>query len=290
MEFSTVIMQAFVSGFLNGGIYALVAIGLTLIWGVMNIVNFAHGSMMMLGMYISYWLFAIMGIDPYLSLLFSIPCLYFFGVVVQKYLVAPVLGRQPFIQVVLTLGLMLVLENMVTIIFSPDYRSVTVSYGFTTFDIFGVRLHLTRLIACVAAIMFTLSLYLFLKKTDLGKAIRAASQQKEGAMLAGVDVAKINRIAFGIGAASVGAAGSLIIPFLYAEPHVGLVYVIIAFVIVVMGGFGNFVGALIAGLVIGVAESLGGIFMPGSTKHVITFGLFILVLLFKPTGLLGTKA
>ena len=289
MGIGTIIAQAIVTGLLNGGIYALVAIGLTLIWGVMNIVNFAHGSMMMLGMYISFWLFTLLGVDPYVSLLISVPSLYLIGVVIQKYLIAPVLDAQPFIQVVLTLGVMLVIENIVTIVFSPDFRAVTVSYGTTTFDIFGVRVHLTRFLACLAAVILTLGLYYFLKKTDLGKAIRAASQQKEAAMLVGIDVAKINKIAFGIGAASVGAAGSLIIPFLYAEPHVGLVYVIIAFVIVVMGGFGNFVGAMIAGLIIGVAESLGGLFMPGSTKHVITFGLFILVLLFKPSGLLGAK-
>jgi branched-chain amino acid transport system permease protein len=283
------IVQAIVTGLLNGGIYALVAIGLTLIWGVMNIVNFAHGSMMMLGMYISFWLFTLIGIDPYLSLLISVPALYLIGILIQKHLIAPVLQSQPFIQVVLTLGVMLVIENVVTIIFSPDFRAIKVSYGTTSFDFFGIRLHLTRSVACLAAVILTLTLYYFLKKTDLGKAIRAASQQKEAAMLVGINVARINKIAFGIGAASVGAAGSLIIPFLYAEPHVGLVYVITAFVIVVMGGFGNFVGALIAGLIIGVAESLGGLFMPGSTKHVIPFGLFIIILLFKPSGLLGAK-
>ena len=287
MGMTTVIFQALVSGILNGGIYALVAIGLTFIWGVMNIVNFAHGSMMMLGMYISFWLFTLLGIDPYLSLLFSIPTLFFFGMATEKYLVQPVLEGQPFIQVVLTMGLMLLLENLATIFFTPDYRAVTVSYGSSTFAIGGIRVHVPRLLATIAALLITGILYVFLKKTDLGKAIRAASQQKEGAMLVGIDVRYVYAVAFGIGTASVGAAGSLVIPFFYAEPHVGLVFLTIAFVIVVMGGFGNFIGALISGFIIGIIESLGGIFMPGSTKHVITFGVFILLLLFKPLGLLG---
>jgi len=284
---TTVIFQALVSGILNGGIYALVAIGLTFIWGVMNIVNFAHGSMMMLGMYISFWLFTLLGIDPYLSLLFSIPTLFFFGMATEKYLVQPVLAGQPFIQVVLTMGLMLLLENLATIFFTPDYRAITVSYGSSTFAIAGVRVHVPRLLATIAALLISGILYVFLKKTDLGKAIRAASQQKEGAMLVGIDVRHVYAVAFGIGTASVGAAGSLVLPFFYAEPHVGLVFLTIAFVIVVMGGFGNFIGALISGFIIGIIESLGGIFMPGSTKHVITFGVFILLLLFKPLGLLG---
>jgi branched-chain amino acid transport system permease protein len=287
MDATTVFLQALVSGILNGGIYALVAIGLTFIWGVMNIVNFAHGSMMMLGMYISFWLFTLLGVDPYLSLLFSIPLLFFFGVLTEKFLIEPVLDSQPFIQVVLTMGLMLLLENLATIFFSPDYRAVTVSYGSSTFAIGGIRVHVPRLMATIAALLITGLLYIFLKKTDLGKAIRAASQQKEGAMLVGIDVKYVYAIAFGIGTASVGAAGSLVIPFFYAEPHVGLVFVTIAFVIVVMGGFGNFVGALISGFIIGIIESLGAIFMPGSTKHVITFGVFILLLLFRPLGLLG---
>jgi branched-chain amino acid transport system permease protein len=287
MSMTTVIFQALVSGILNGGIYALVAIGLTFIWGVMNIVNFAHGSMMMLGMYISFWLFTLLGIDPYLSLLFSIPTLFFFGMATEKYLVQPVLAGQPFIQVVLTMGLMLLLENLATIFFTPDYRAITVSYGSSTFAIAGVRVHVPRLLATIAALLISGILYVFLKKTDLGKAIRAASQQKEGAMLVGIDVRHVYAVAFGIGTASVGAAGSLVLPFFYAEPHVGLVFLTIAFVIVVMGGFGNFIGALISGFIIGIIESLGGIFMPGSTKHVITFGVFILLLLFKPLGLLG---
>jgi len=286
MDTTTVILQALVSGILNGGIYALVAIGLTLIWGVMNIVNFAHGSMMMLGMYISYWLFTLLGVDPYLSLLFSIPVLFLFGLVTEKLLIEPVLDGQPFIQVVLTLGLMLLVENLITIFFSPDYKAVTVSYASSTFGIGGIRVHIPRLLASIAATVITGLLYMFLKKTDLGKAIRAASQQKDGALLVGIDVKRIYMISFGIGAASVGAAGSLVIPFFYAEPHVGLVFVIVAFVIVVMGGFGNFVGALISGFIIGIAESMGAIFMPGSTKQVIIFGLFILLLLFKPSGLL----
>jgi len=205
----------------------------------------------------------------------------------EKYLVQPVLAGQPFIQVVLTMGLMLLLENLATIFFTPDYRAITVSYGSSTFAIAGVRVHVPRLLATIAALLISGILYVFLKKTDLGKAIRAASQQKEGAMLVGIDVRHVYAVAFGIGTASVGAAGSLVLPFFYAEPHVGLVFLTIAFVIVVMGGFGNFIGALISGFIIGIIESLGGIFMPGSTKHVITFGVFILLLLFKPLGLLG---
>lgn len=287
MDTTAVFFQALVSGILNGGIYGLVAIGLTFIWGVMNIINFAHGSMLMIGMYVTFWLFTLLGIDPYLSLLASIPLLFFFGVATEKVLIEPVLKSDPFIQVVLTMGLMLLLENLATVFFTPDFRAVKLSYGSVTFGIGGVRVHVTRLFAMIAALIITAILYVFLRKTDLGKAIRAASQQKEGAMLVGIDVKYVYAIAFGIGTASVGAAGSLLIPFFYAEPHVGLVFITVAFVIVVMGGFGNFIGALICGFIIGIVESMGGIFMPGSTKHVITFAAFILVLLFKPLGLMG---
>ena len=286
---ATVLSQALVSGLLFGGVFALAAVGLTLIFGVLKIINFAHGEFVMLGMYLSYFANSLFGIDPFLSLFLLFPVFFLGGALIQRYLIERVLGGREEIQILLTLGLLLFLQSLALTLWSPDSRTVAVSYVSSVFQLGPAYVSLPKLGAFVAALVISLGLYAFLKKTELGRAIRAASDSREGALLVGIDVRRIYCIAFGIGAACAGAAGAIITPFYFTSPYVGGVFLITSFVIVVLGSMGNFIGALIGGLIIGVAEAMGEVFMPGSMKQVVTFVIFILVLLFRPEGLFGRR-
>jgi branched-chain amino acid transport system permease protein len=282
-------LQALVSGFLIGGVYSLIAVGLTLIFGVLNIINFAHGSLLMLGMYLSYWLLTIYGIDPYLSILFTIPILFVIGLFIQKIVINPVIRSPHLNQLLLTLGLLLFIENLALFLWGPDYRMVQVSYSAATYYVGSLMISIPRLIACLIAFILTGVLFIFLKKTDTGKAIRAASQDREGALVVGINFSRIYVIAFGIGAACAGAAGSIIVPFFYVSPHVGWVFVLSAFIIVVLGGMGSFIGALLGGIIIGMFETLAALYISSSLKQVVSLGIFILILLIKPSGLFGRR-
>jgi branched-chain amino acid transport system permease protein len=284
MEFR-LLLQAIVSGLLTGGVYALIGVGLNLIFGVMKIINFSHGSLMMLGMYSTYWLFTFFKIDPYASLAITIPLLFLIGAIIQKMLIHPIMEYPENNQLVLTMGVMLFLENLALFLWGPDFRTVKVSYIGTVISLFDVRINLLRLIAFSGGLLLALVLYIFLKKTDMGKAIRASSEEREGASVVGISVKRINLISFGIGTACVGAAGTLITPFFYVSPHVGHLFLLTAFMVVVLGGMGSFVGAIMGGLLIGLTESLGAVFLPGSIGQIIPFSLFVIILLFKPTGL-----
>jgi len=283
------VFQSIINGLLTGGIYSLMAIGLSLIFGVMKIVNFAHGAFMMLGMYFSYWLFTLFGIDPYLSLIFSIPFFMLFGIIIQKLLINRILSAPHSAQLLLTTGIMLFLENTALFIWSPDFRAVKVGYMGSSLSIGGLIISIPQFIAFLGATFITLMLFTFLKKSYLGKAIRATSIEKEGAMYVGISINRIYLITFGIATSCVGAAGSMMSPFFYISPHVGSVFLITAFVVVVLGGMGNLFGALISGLIIGVAESIGALFMPGSLRQVIPYLIFILILMYKPEGLFGKR-
>ncbi len=286
---STVLFQALVSGILFGGVFALAAIGLTLIFGVLNIVNFAHGEFVMLGMYMAYFAFKLLGLDPILCLVLTLPVFFLIGIAIQRYLVDRVVTARHEMQILLTLGLLLFLQNFALTVWSPDSRTVAVSYVTSVFQIGTAYVSLPRLAAFIAAIVISLGLYFFLKRTELGRAIRAASDSREGALLVGIDVRRIYCIAFGIGTACAAAAGSIITPFYFTSPTAGGIFTLTSFVVVVLGSLGNFVGALVGGLIIGVAEAMGEVFMPGSMKQVVTFVIFILVLLFKPEGLFGGR-
>ena len=274
---------------LMGGVYALIAIGLTLIFGVLEIVNFAHGEFVMLGMYFSYFLFTLLGIDPYLSIFITIPLLFFLGISTYKFLIEKVMGARLHIQILLTLGLMLFLQNLALFIWTSDYRSVKLGYSTTVYNLQGLMVSFPRFVACLVALSIAAILYIFLKKTDIGMAIRACTVEKEGAALVGINVKRIYLVAFGIGIVCAGVAGSTLLPFFYVSPTVGSIFVLTAFVIVVLGGMGNFAGALLGGLIIGVAESMGEVFLPGSLKQVVSFTIFILILFFKPMGLMGGR-
>jgi branched-chain amino acid transport system permease protein len=288
MESIQLALQALVSGILIGGVYGLLAIGLTLVFGVIKVINFAQCSFMMLGMYITFWCFKLLGINPYLSLLVCIPALFLLGYIIEHYLINRILDVIPEMQLLLTFGLLLVIENSANFFWGIRSRTVEVDIPAPSIAVGPINVPFLRLISFVAAFILAISLYIMLKKTDLGKAVRAAADDRSSAELMGIDVKKIYNVAFGISCACAGAAGSLIIPFFHVNPYVGEVFLLTIFIVVVLGGLGSFFGALVGGIVIGIAESFGITFIPGGTTgHIIPFILFIMVVLFRPTGIFG---
>ncbi len=281
-------LQALVSGILMGGVLALISIGLTLIWGVLKIINFAHGEFLMIGMYLVYFLVAKMGWDPYLTLIVSIPALFLIGVVIFELTIRPILKYPAINQIMLTVGLSLVLQNLALIFFKADVLFAQTRYN-TALTIGSVVVTSGKLIAFIGSILATFILYWLLQNTDTGRGIRAAAQDGDAATLMGIDVSWAYLLAFGIGSACLGVAASLMIPFYYVSPTVGEFFGLIAFVIVVLGGMGNFLGALAGGLIIGVTESVGAAALPGSLSRVLVFAVFVLILLYRPLGLFGGK-
>ena len=281
--------QAVVSGLLLGGVYGLVASGLSLIFGVLRIINFAHGAVMMLAMYTSYWLFVLLGVDPYLSIVVTGPLFFALGVLMQRVIIDPNRAAAEHNQLLLTLGVALFLENLALVLWQGDFRTLRVWYSGASFMLGDVLVEVPRLIAAGGAVLVGLALWGFLRTTDAGKAIRALAEEPEGARLVGIDVARIRGVAFGIGSACAAVAGALITPFFYVAPDVGESFNIMAFVVVVLGGMGNFLGALAGGFIVGLAESLGAAFLPGSLKQLVVFGLFVIVLLLRPEGLFGAR-
>ena len=286
MELTTV-LQGLLTGLLMSGIYALVAIGLTLIFGVVRIVNFAQGEFVMLGMYGTYWLWKLGGVDPYASLLVTMPLLFLFGVLVQQFLFRPILHAPDLAQIFLTVGLSVVLMNAALFFFTADFRSVKTVYSEWTLRVGGITLLMPRVFAFAGALLLGGGLALFLLKTDVGKALRAVAQDREVCMLLGINPERMYRLAVGLGAALAGAAGGLIVPFFYVFPTVGVVFVLIAFVVVVLGTLGSIRGALMAALIVGVAESLGILFAGADLGLVVVFAILVATLVFKPSGLVG---
>jgi branched-chain amino acid transport system permease protein len=286
---ATLLAQSVVNGLLLGGLFALIAIGLTLIWGVMRIINFAHGEFLMVAMYVTFFLVDKGGLDPYLSALITVPVLFFVGAAIFRVSIQPVLKDPVMNQILLTLGLSLVLQNLALVLFEATPLFVQTPYTTITFKIGSVVVQLPKLIAFGGSILAALVLWWFLQYTDMGRSIRAASQNREAATLMGIDVQRTYLVAFGIGSACVGLAAPLMISFYYTSPTVGLFFGLIAFVVVVLGGMGNFLGALVGGLIIGLTETVGAAILPGSLSRVLTFAIFVLVLLFKPEGIFGRR-
>ena len=282
-------LQAIVNGILIGGVYSLMAVGLSLIFGVMRVINFAHGDMMVWGMFLSFWLFTTLGVDPYLSILATGTAVFLLGAAVQRGLVSRILSAPHEMQILLMMGVALVLENVALMTWGPDPRRVNVSYGLTTFWLGPIVFDLPRLVTFGMALLLGLLLYLFLSRTDLGRMIRAASDNQTGALLVGTDILKVFTLAFGIGAACVGAAGSLMTPLLPFTPSSGILFTLTSFNIVIIGGMGNLLGAFVGGLLVGVSESLGAVLLVPSLKEIVGFVLLVLILLFRPQGLLGGR-
>lgn len=282
-----IVIQLIINGLLLGGIYALISIGLTLIFGVLEIINFAHGEFLMLSMYASYWLFQLFGVDPYLSLLMVIPIFFLIGLAVQRIIIQPIIHAPPLNQIFVTVGLSLILQNVALLFWKADYRTVRTIYSTLCLKTGGLMISFPRLVAFVLALAIISILLIFLKRTYTGKAIRALAQERRAAMLMGINIYRTYQIAFGIGIACVGAAGAMLIPIYYAFPTVGALFVLIAFVVVILGGYNSLVGALIGGLIIGVVEAFSGFFLSPHLKEAIYFVIFILILLLRPTGLFG---
>jgi branched-chain amino acid transport system permease protein len=283
----TIIGQSLISGILMGGIYALVSIGLTLIFGVMNIINFAHGEFLMISMYLTFWAFHYFNFDPYLSIIVVAPSLFLFGILTQKLLIQRLVDAEHYTQIFVTVGLSIVMVNTVLFLWKADYRMIKTSYTMSVLHISGMVISYPRLISFLVAISITFLLFIFLKYTYLGKAIRATAQDNQGARLMGVNIRRVYLFTFGLGSAIVGVAGAVLSPIYYAFPTVGLHFVLISFVVVVLGGLGNVTGAFWGGLMIGVIESFSGFFISPDLKEAIYFLIFILVLILKPSGLFG---
>jgi branched-chain amino acid transport system permease protein len=285
---STILLAAAINGLLIGGIYTLVASGLTLIYGVLHIINFAHGSMLMLGMFGVYFLLMRWGVDPYLSLLIMVPAMFALGYVLYRGLIGRFSGGKDENILLITLGLSIIVENIALMIFKGDTRTITVSYSDHMIEVGPLLLSTPKIISFVAAMLLCGLLGLFIQRTDTGRAIRAVAKERLGARLVGIDVDRVFAVSYGIGLATLGAAACLLMPIFYVSPTTGHVFVIVAFTVVVLGGMGSFLGAVVGGLIVGLTESFGGLFLGESLGQIGISLIFILILLFRPQGLFGS--
>ncbi len=291
-----ILLPALLNGLLTGAVYALVALGLTLIYGVLHIINFAHGSLLMVGLYGVYFLYTLAHIDPYLALPVMVAAMFALGYALERGVIGWTIksrqhGRARDENVMLvTLGISIVLENAALYLWHADTRTIETPYAFSTIDLGVAIVPVAKAVAFAGAVIAAGLLWLLMARTDLGRAIRAVAKEPRGAQLMGIDVDHIYAMSFGIGAACLGAAACLLLPSIYVEPNVGHAFVLTAFTVVVLGGMGSFVGALLGGFVIGIAESLCGLYLGESLGQIGTFIIFIVVLMAKPTGILGRQA
>lgn len=289
LEFG-ILFPALLNGLTTGAVYALVALGLTLIYGVLHIINFAHGAALMMALYGVYFLKQSFGIDPYFALLPMVAVMFVAGYALQRGIVNRAAHGKDENILLVTLGLSIVLENLALLAFKSDTRTIETPYTLATVAIGPAMIAVTKLVAFAGALVASGLLLWLVRGTDLGRAIRAVAKEKHGARLVGIDVDHVYAMSFGIGLACLGAAACFLLPAYYVNPQVGNGFVLVAFTIVVLGGMGSFAGALLGGLLIGVVESLGGLWFGESLGQIGIFLLFIAVLLFRPQGLFGAKA
>jgi branched-chain amino acid transport system permease protein len=284
------IIQTLIYGLLIGGLYGIIGIGMTLIMGVLGVINLAHGQIMMIAMYIGWILWRHAGLDPYISIFIIIPSAFFLGQAISKYLLYPLVKKEsilPESQMLMTVGIGIVLVELVRAIFSSNYRSVSTVYTDSAIRIGEISLSVPLLIAFVISIILTVGIFILLKKTDLGRSIRAIAQNREAAILVGVSPRKIAVLTFGIGSALVGASGVLLLPIYYLYPDVGSIFTIKAFVITILGGLGSPIGAVAGGFVLGIAETFGATYLSMGYKDAVGLVIFLVVLIFLPKGLKG---
>ena len=285
-----ILIPAILNGLLTGAVYALVALGLTLIYGVLHIINFAHGALLSAAMFAAFFAYHQLGLDPYVAAFLLAPVFFAFGYALQRLVIGPASHGDDRNMLLVTLGIAIVVENALLYAFRADTRTIDVPYAFQTID-FGVAfLAVPRVIGFAAAFAVALLLWVIMSWTDVGKAIRAVAKEKLGAELVGIDVAHVYAMTFGLGTACVAVAACLLMPTYYVNPNVGDAFVLVAFTIVVLGGMGSVPGALIGGLIVGVVESLSGLFLGESLGQIGIFLIFIAVLLVRPNGLFGAKA
>jgi branched-chain amino acid transport system permease protein len=289
VDFS-ILFPSVLNGLTTGAVYALIALGLTLIYGVLHIINFAHGASLMVALYMVYLLKQKAGIDPYLALPLVVAAMFVLGYALQRFVVNRASHGKDENILLVTLGVSIVLENLALMFFKSDTRTIDTAYTLTTVPIGPAFIALPKLVAFAGALVTSAVLLYMVTRTDLGRAIRAVAKEKQGARLCGIDVDHVYAMSFGIGLACLGAAACFLLPAYYVNPQVGSGFVLVAFTIVVLGGMGSFAGALVGGLFIGVVESLGGLFLGESLGQIGIFVIFIAVLLLRPQGLFGSRA
>jgi branched-chain amino acid transport system permease protein len=289
------LIEDIINGILMGSIYGLTALGLTIIFGVLKVINFAHGSLLMVGMYVAYWVVLLSGLHPYLSLVLVIPVMYLFGYYLQDIVIKPIFKaeravREPITVIIVTTGVWYILDNLALLVFGPQYRSIQDNpLKGKMLEIGEMMISLPKLWGFCAALITATAIYYFFQKTRMGRAIRATSLDRDAASLMGINQYKIYNVAFGIGTATAGIAAVTLVPFYNVFPTVGVLFDIKGFIIVVLGGLGSIGGAILGGIIIGLIESVGPQFMTATWTEAIVYGLFLLVLFVKPSGLFGDK-
>lgn len=284
-----ILIPAILNGLLTGAIYALVALGLTLIYGVLHIINFAHGALLSAALFAAFFAFRLFGLDPYVAVFLLAPLFFVLGYSLQRFVIGPASHGNDRNMLLVTLGVAVVIENALLYAFRGDTRTIDVSYAFQTIDFGFTFLAVPRVVGFGAVFLVALALWLIMTFTDSGRAIRAVAKEKLGAELSGINVAHIYALTFGLGTACVAIAACLLIPTFYVNPTVGNAFVLVAFTIVVLGGMGSVLGALVGALLIGVVESLSGLFLGESLGQIGIFVIFIAVLLVRPSGLFGAR-
>lgn len=290
---ASILLSALLNGLTTGAVYALIALGLTLIYGVLHIINFAHGASLMMALYGVYALKERWGVDPYVALPFMVPAMFILGYGMQRLIINRASHGKDENILLVTLGLSIVMENLALLFFKSDTRTIDTAYTLSTVaigpEVAQVMVSVPKLVAFAGALVVSALLIVILQRTDLGRAIRAVAKEKQGARLMGIDVEHVYAMCFGLGLACLGAAACFLLPAYYVNPQVGNGFVLVAFTVVVLGGMGSFAGALLGGLLIGVVESFGGLFLGESLGQVGIFVIFIAVLLLRPQGLFGAK-
>jgi len=281
------VFQQLADALLIGLMYSLVAIGLTLIWGVMNIVNFAHGEFLMLGMFASFWLFTLCRIDPIFSIPICFVGMFIMGTLIYRFIVSKVMKGPMLAQLVVTFGLSIFISNLAVYFWTPDFRLLPATILHGTWHVGGINLSVPKVAASIGSVIASVCVLLFLKRTKTGKAILATEMDRDAALLMGINTERINSLSFGVGTALVGVAGAFLSTYYYIYPQVGGLFGLIAFCVVALGGFGSIEGAFIAGILVGLAQTLGGFFFDPSYKYAIVFLIYLITIWIRPKGLLG---
>jgi len=284
-----VILKIAISGVLTGLVYGLMALGLSVIFGVVRVVNFAHGEMMTIAMYLVIVFFSALGLDPLIMLVPISAVLFALGYLMQRAIINPFINRPEHSQFMLLVAVAIVMVNGLLLIFGPDSQGITTAYSFDSFDLGGIIIDAGKVYAAVAALLVAVALFAFFRLTLTGKAIRSCADNYHGALVVGLNVKQLYALTFGIGAACVGAAGTMLMIVTDVTPAIGPAYTLLAFVIVITGGLGSMPGAIVGGILIGLTEALGGFFFTPSAKTMFSFAILVLVLLFRPQGIMGRK-
>ena len=281
------LLQQLVNGLLIGFLYSLIAIGLTMIWGVMNIINFAHGDFLMLSMFVSFWLYTLYGLDPLFSIPICTGLLFLLGLLIYKYLVSKVMTGPGLAQLVVTFGVSIFIANAAVLLWTPDFRMIEKPLLLGTWTFGTIQLSIPKTVASAGSVLVSLAVFLFLRGTKTGKAILATEMNRSSALLMGVNTDRVNALSFGIGSALVGIAGAFLSMYYYIYPQVGGTFGLISFCIVALGGFGSVEGAFVAGILIGIVQTFGGYFLDPAYKYAVVFAMYLITVWIRPQGLLG---